>query len=111
MWPEITLAEAPETTRFQAVADLTGFPSACLLVLGRGSYHLIRIWGCMRQWPMLMRRAMPLAHQGDTMTADRLHRPSSASVIGDRLPHRRLSPMVCSGSGGTMPGRSQQKPP
>jgi hypothetical protein len=110
-WPEITLAEAPETTRIQAVAGLTGFHSAFLLVLGRGSYHMIRIRGCMSQWPMLMRRAMPLAHKGDTMTAYRLHRPSSASVIGDRLHHRRLSPMVCSGSGGTMPGRSQQKPP
>jgi hypothetical protein len=111
MWPEITLAEAPETTHIQAVAGPTGFHSACLHVRGRGSYHMIRIRGCMRQWPMLMRRAMPLAHRGDTMTADRLHRPSSASVIGDRLHHRRLSPMVCSGSGGTMPGRSQQKPP
>jgi hypothetical protein len=111
MWPEIILAEAPETRRIQAVAGLTGFHAACLLVLGRSSYHMIRIRGCMRQRPMLMRRAMPRAHTGDTMTADHLHRPSSTAVIGDRLPHRRLSPMVCSGSGGTMPGRSQQKPP
>src|SRR4029453_11915605 len=32
-------------------------------------------------------------------------------MIGDRSHHHRLSPMVCSGSEGIMPGRSQQKPP